>query len=255
MAEGATSTIETTLLSGTLKLRQLVAGHRAGTDAILLAASVGVVAGRLVDVGAGAGAAGLAVALRNPQLELVLVEREPELAVAAEHNISANGMVARVRAVTLDVLNPSARVAAGLPDNCADAVITNPPYQTADASRVSPDPLKARAHTFAADGEGLESWTRACAALLRPGGVFAMIHRADALGDVLAACGRRFGALRIRPVHPKHGLPANRILVRGIAGSRAPLAILPALVLHEANGSFTPQAAAIHAGDEILEMN
>ena len=251
----AAATIDTTLLAGSLKLRQLVAGHRAGTDAVLLAAAAGAVTGHVVDVGAGAGAAGLAVALRSPDCRVSLLEREPELCRVAADNIALNGLAGRAEAVAADALAPAARAAAGLAGHCADVLLTNPPYQVSATSRVSPDPLKARAHTFATkDAEGLEAWLRACAALLRPGGDFVLIHRADALGDVLAACARRFGALRIRPVFPKDGAPASRILVRGVAGSRAPLAILPGLTLHRPDGGFTAEAAAIHAGAAGLAM-
>jgi len=51
-------------------------GHRAGMDAMMLAAAVpSAFAGRLADFGAGAGAAGLAVLSRCPEAEVVLDER------------------------------------------------------------------------------------------------------------------------------------------------------------------------------------
>ncbi len=255
MADLEDHTIHTTLLSGRLQLRQLRAGHRSGTDAILLAACIGAMRGELYDLGAGAGAAGLAVGLRNPDCRITLVEKEPELVAIAQDNISLNGMQGRARTALADITIARSRQDAGLKPNGADVLITNPPYQSAATSRVSPDALKARAHTFDAEaGSGLEEWVRACAALLRPGGTFAMIHRADALADVLAACGRRFGGLRILPVHPKHGHAATRLLVLGKAGSRAPLTILPGLILHEQDGGFTPASASLHAGDSILDI-
>src|SRR4051812_20092052 len=62
-------------LGGRLRLRQPKSGHRAGHDAILLAAATAARAGdRVVDFGAGVGAAGLAVARRLPDIDLVLVE-------------------------------------------------------------------------------------------------------------------------------------------------------------------------------------
>ncbi|MGE3248018.1 MAG: tRNA1(Val) (adenine(37)-N6)-methyltransferase [Beijerinckiaceae bacterium] len=255
MAEPGPQTIETTLLAGRLRLRQLETGHRAGTDAVLLAACIGAATGTLADIGAGVGAAGLAVAQRNPDMNVLLAELEPDLAAVAEQNIERNGLSGRARVVCADILSAKARAAAGLADNCADILVTNPPYQAAAASRVSPDPLKARAHTLPGSPlEGLDLWLRACAAMLRPGGTFAMIHRADALGDVISACGGRFGALRILPVHSKAGRAAIRILVKGVAGSRAGLSILPGLTLHESGGGFTPPAAAIHAGEALLDF-
>ena len=47
------------LLGGRLSLLQAPTGHRAGTDAVLLAAAAGIPEGPFVDVGAGVGTAGL----------------------------------------------------------------------------------------------------------------------------------------------------------------------------------------------------
>ena len=80
----------------------------------------------------------------------------------------------------------------------------------------------------------------------------ALIHRADHLADVLAACSGRFGALSVLPVHPREGEEAHRILVRGIKGSRAPLRLLPPLVLHSQDGTVTPLVQAVHRGEALL---
>jgi len=248
--------IETTLLGGKLKLRQLRAGHRSGTDAVLLSALIGKTDGTIVDLGAGAGAAGLALASRNPSCRLILAEIEPQLASIAEENARLNGIEDRTRVAVADILQPGARKDAGLQDNCADVLITNPPYQDEASSRVSPDPLKARAHALMSDGPNragaFDRWMRACAALLRPGGVFAMIHRADALDSVVSGCRGRFGALQIVPVYSKASRPAIRVLVRGVAGSRGPLSLRPGLILHQADGAFSKKAAAIHSGTAAL---
>jgi tRNA1(Val) A37 N6-methylase TrmN6 len=183
---------------------------------------------------------------------LALVEREPLLAQVASANIALNALQDRAKIFECDALSSRARVAAGLAANSADIVITNPPYLDAATSRTSPDHLRAGAHSFEA-ADGLDRWLRACAALLRPSGVFAMIHRADALEKVLAASAGRFGALEIRPVHSRAGAPAIRILVRARKGSRAPVQILPGLVIHGADGAFTSQAAAIHAGERLID--
>ena len=56
---------EDAFLGGQLRLRQPKSGHRAGHDAMLLAAATAARPGdRVVDFGAGVGAAGLAVASR-----------------------------------------------------------------------------------------------------------------------------------------------------------------------------------------------
>src|SRR5262249_55132255 len=87
------------VLGGRLTLRQPTCGHRFGHDAILLAASTPAAAGEVaVDLGAGVGAAGLALARRVDGLAVRLVEIAPELAELAHHNAERNGFAGRVTA-------------------------------------------------------------------------------------------------------------------------------------------------------------
>jgi tRNA1(Val) A37 N6-methylase TrmN6 len=79
-----------------------------------------------------------------------------------------------------------------------------------------------------------------------------MIHRVDALPSIYAALGARLGGVAVRPIHPHVETDAIRVLVTGVKGSRAPARLLPALVLHEADGRATPAAAALHAGAASL---
>src|SRR5215208_6092627 len=75
------------VLGGRLRLRQPRRGHRVGHDAILLAAaSRGRRGDHVVDLGAGVGAAGLALARRVPGLSVTLVEIDPGLAALAAEN-------------------------------------------------------------------------------------------------------------------------------------------------------------------------
>src|SRR5260370_42609198 len=98
---------EDAFLGGQLRLRQPKSGHRAGHDAVLLAAATAVRSGdRVVDFRAGVGAAGLAVARRVPGLDLVLVEIAESLAGFARANAAANAISAAV--VALDVTSPTA---------------------------------------------------------------------------------------------------------------------------------------------------
>ena len=108
-----------------------------------------------------------------------------------------------------------------------------------------PDGLTA--HVLPAGGHGV--WLQSCAALLRPGGRLALVQRADRLGAILAGLEGGFGAIVLRFVQPRARESAIRVLVRAVKGSRAPLAILPPLVLHDADGAFTPEAAALHRGE------
>jgi len=251
MAEREATSLDA-ILGGRLKLRQMRDGHRVGLDAILLAAAAGPPAARLVDVGAGVGAVGLALLQRWAQATGTLVEIDPELAALAEANAALNGFADRARVVVADALSPQSRRAAGFADEAADLVVTNPPYLAADAARASPDPRRARAHVADGGPAAVAEWVVACLALLAPGGRFVMIQRVDALPALLPAFAGRLGELALRPVHPRADAPAIRLLIAGTKGSKAPLQMLPGLTLHEADGSATPLAAAIQRGEAEL---
>lgn len=238
-------------LGGRLVLRQPARGHRAGTDAALLAAALPEsFAGSCADLGAGVGAAGLALAMRAPAARVTLVEVEAEIAALARENIAANGLEGRVTVLEADVtLAGRARVAAGLADRAQDAVITNPPFLEAGAARLSPSAYRVKAHV--GDTDLLARWIRTCAAILAPGGALFLIHRADALPRLLTACEGRFGGVQVIPVLPRRDQPAVRVLVQAMKGSRTPFRLLPPLVLHE-GAAFTPEAEALHRGEASL---
>src|SRR6202051_4310899 len=84
---------EDAFLGGQLRLRQPKSGHRAGHDAMLLAAATTARSGdRVVDFGAGIGAAGLAVAKRVAGIKLILVEIDEGLAELGPGNSTREGI-------------------------------------------------------------------------------------------------------------------------------------------------------------------
>ena len=72
-----------------------------------------------------------------------------------------------------------------------------------------------------------------------------LVHRADALEQLLGLLSGRFGGITLFPLFPREGEPASRIILQGIKGSRAPLTIARGLVLHQADGSYTADADRI----------
>jgi len=238
-------------LGGRLRLTQPARGHRAGTDAALLAACAAPAAGEVVyDLGAGVGAAGLALALRFSGCNVRLVEIDPAIASLARHNIDANSLGQRVDVLEADVtLRPSR--GGPLQPASADQVIMNPPFHIPGTVRPPPDAYRSGAHIHGVGGD--EPWIRCAHDLLKPKGLLALIHRADALPRLLAALDRRFGDIRVKPVLPRADEAAVRILLRARRDSRSPFTLLPALVLHDAAGAFTRPAEALHRGESSID--
>lgn len=248
MAEEIT---EDAFFDGGLTLRQPRRGHRIGSDAVLLAAACPPVSGTICDIGAGVGAVGLRIAQVNTAARVDLAEIDPALHALAVENIGLNGLEARASAHCVDILSRPFGVGdAGPPPTSFDIVVSNPPFLDAGKVRLSPDATRRRAHVSSAS---LEHWVKACLSRLRAKGHLVLIHRADALGELLDATRGRLGGLVLRFVQPRADQPAHRLLLRGRRGSRAPLTVLPPLVLHGADGRFTAEAEAIHRGAATID--
>lgn len=239
--------METTLLGGRVRVRQPARGYRAGMDAALLAASVAPKAGdRLIEAGCGVGGVLLQLAARNPDLDVTGLERDPFAHELARHNIEDNGMAGRARVLHGDV-------AAGfraLDRPLFDWAITNPPYF--DDPNAMRAPADEKRGAWIAD-HGLKTWAHFLLKSVREGGRIVIIHRADRLDDILSLLAPKAGSFSIRPVHSFADEPAKRVLVQAIKTGKAPLRLLPPLVLHPRTGpKHTPEAEAILRGEAAL---
>jgi tRNA1(Val) A37 N6-methylase TrmN6 len=239
--------IETTVdafLGGKVEAVQPARGHhRSGLEAVLLAAALDETAkGTVVDLGAGAGVAGLCAAARCPAVTVLLVERDPVLLACGREALRRKGnarFADRISFMEADIADPAATWAP-----TGDEVLSNPPFHEEASSRASPAQGRAAAHMLGK--EGLEIWINTAAAMLMPAGRLTIIFRADAMAKLLGAMGREFGSLDILPIHPRRQLAAHRILVSARKRGRAPLQLLPPLILHGEQGSaFRPEVEAM----------
>lgn len=247
---GPTSTDD--FLGGRLSVIQPRKGHRAGSDAVFLAASVPARSGeRVLDAGAGVGVAGLCLLARVPGIELTAVEIDPKLCALACVNAERNGFADRLQIINADVTGPGKALrAVGLRGESYDHVIANPPFHAAGRVRAAPDRARAAAHVM--DAGGLAAWLRFFAAMAAPKARLTLIHRPDALGELLRLLEGRFGAVTVFPLFARRGEPATRIIVQAQKGSRAGLSLLDGLVLHAEDGSYTERAEAVLRGGNAL---
>ena len=235
---------EDKFLGGRLTVRQFAGGFRAGLDAVMLAAAVAATGGDAVlELGSGAGTASLCLAARVPGLRVVGAEIESALVTLANGNAAANGLGERVVFVTVDAL--------GLPADMKrdyDHVLCNPPFHAQDGER-SLDESKAGATH---DGGELGEWLTVGVKRTAPGGTFTCILRADRMGEALSVLPPT--GVSVFPLHPRAGVAAKRVILQVKKASRAPLAMLAGLVLHEADGAYTAAADAVLRGEAELRI-
>lgn len=241
------SVSEDAWLGGRLRLRQFRRGYRAGMDAALLAAACDAPAGaRVIEAGCGVAGALLSAAIRRPEAHFLGIERDAEALDLANQNISLNALTDRVSARSGDV--ELGFRALGLQP--FDAAMSNPPFF--DDAAALRGPATEKTGAWMADG-GLGAWVGFLLKAVREGGTITLIHRADRLGDILGLLAPKAGSVRIRPVQPFGHEPAKRVIVRAIKTGRAPMILLPPLILHDASGDkHTPQAEAILRGETAL---
>ncbi|HVT55698.1 MAG TPA: methyltransferase [Xanthobacteraceae bacterium] len=231
------------VLGGRLKLLQPAKGHRAGHDAILLAAAAPF-AKDAIDLGAGVGTAGLALLVRKAAERVILVEIDPDLASLARENAERNGFGEQAEIAVTDALKLGRKGGASSPAAAsADLVLMNPPFNDPARKNLSPDPTRRRAHN-AADSD-LDRWVSAAERLLAANGKLVFIHRPEAIEAILATLKGRFGAAELIPIFPRADTPAIRLIVRAIKGRRTPSAVLPGLVLNDGNNQPTDAANKI----------
>lgn len=243
---GVPSTLtEDGFLGGRLRLLQPEKGFRAGIDSVFLAAAVPCGEGETVfEAGIGPGVAAHCLLARVPGATLTGIELITRYAMLCEENAKRNGLSDRLTVIRADVRDALRRDQLGMPapGSFAHAMV-NPPFFEEGKSTPSPNLLKSQAHAFGP--EDLELWAKLLHAMLSPRGSVTIVHRAESLGQLLTSMQNRFGDIRIAPLFPRRGVAAVRVLVQGIKGSKAPLQLLPGIVLHDEGNGFTPEADAI----------
>lgn len=239
------SLTEDAFLGGRLRILQPEKGYRAGIDAVFLAASIPCAAGETIfEAGIGTGVAALCTIVRNPSIHVTGIEIASRYAMLCEENAKRNGFGHSVHVIHADMKDALRKDLSHLPQHGTFShAIANPPYFDEGKSTPSPNLLKAQAHAFGP--EDLELWIKVMHTMVALRGTMTIVHRAETLGKILTAMDGRFGDIRIAPLYAREGTAASRVVIQGIKGSKAPMQLLPGLILHTENSQFTPDAEAV----------
>ena len=222
-------------LGGQVRLIQESEGLRATSDSVLLAASVLARGGETVlDVGMGNGVIPLCLNVRIPNLNFVGIECQSDLCDLAFENARENHCALRIIHTDLSV-RPSP-----IHGQQYHHVVTNPPFYDETFGRHCQQIKTAYQQQIP-----LYDWLSFCLRHIRAKGSLTLIHRSEALPEIIAALSGRLGGLEIFPILSKSDEPAKRIIVRGYMNSKAPLKLYPPLVMHTSDNQRTMVAEAI----------
>jgi len=230
---------------GRLRTLQPEKGFRAGIDSVFLAATIPCKSGETVfEAGIGTGVAALCLAHRVKNIHITGVETSGRYVLIGQKNAANNGLDGNVHYITGDVKDAMRQDLIDWPPHGSfNHAFANPPYFDDNKITQSPSALKAVANGFGP--KDLEVWVKVLATMVTMRGTVTIVHRSEELGRLLTAMEGRFGDIRVAPLHARKGLPATRVIVQGVKNSKAPLLLLPGLVLHSDGNLFTPEANAI----------
>ncbi len=240
------SLTEDGFLGGRIKVLQPEKGYRAGTDAVFLASTIPMEPGQTAfEAGFGVGVVSLCLAARVAGVHITGVEIIAHNSILGKQNIKQNNLAGNIEVITGDVKDATRKARGQWPrTDTFNHVYANPPFFDEDKVTRSPLALRSAAHCF--KFQDLEIWVKVMAAMAMPGGTVTMVHRADSLARILAAfTAVKLGAIHVAPLYTREGSPASRVIVQAIKASRAPLQMLPGLVMHDESNSFTQAASSI----------
>ena len=181
-----------------------------GTDSVLLANFVKLRRGdKVIDLGTGSGVIPLLLAYKNEDVKVTGIEIQPEAADLAERNVKFNQLQDQVKIINADLCRLDAKLKAG----SFDVVVSNPPYLPVEAGRMKKsDYLAAARHEIYAE---LEDVAAEAARLLKYGGQFFLVHRAERLTEVIETLAQyNCQAKELRLVQARRDKEADIFLLR-----------------------------------------
>ena len=239
------------LYHGGMKLIQNAASPCFAVDAPLLADFAEIKSGsRVIDLGTGSGVIPLLLSAKQPDCFLVGLELMEEMASMAYRSVTLNGLEERISIVCGDI-----REAAELFGKAAfDVVVSNPPYYKTGAGRKNIDPLFAVARSEQCCS--LVQLLDATACILKPGGEFYMVYRAQRAGELFGELSsHRLCLERLRFIQPYADRPANLMLVKARKHGRGQTQVLPPLIVYKAAGEYSEEMVRIYGRDSLSGGN
>ncbi|MBF0381482.1 MAG: methyltransferase [Magnetococcales bacterium] len=183
---------------------------------------------QLAELGTGCGEVMLQIAKATPGVKVDGLEIQEELVEIARKRVINSPVNGDARVLLGDVITPPAVMRPGSYDH----VFTNPPFFKVSAGRLPPDKKRAIAR-FEQRGT-LADFITCGERLLRVGGVFSLIHRAERREEIIAELKRvKLNPTRLLPIQDNKNSETILILMAAKKGEELPMVVEPALLIKE----------------------
>lgn len=206
-------------LGGHIKILQPVCGYRAAMDPIVLSDLIQPLPGqKILDAGCGVGTISMIMKYKEPAADVFAIDTDKDMCEICRKNAELNNLKINVIEDGLEKHN------FGI--NMFDQAVTNPPFYSKPAFRVSHDRELANFETIS-----LKQWIISCLRPLKNGGIFSIIHAAGRVNEIINILWNRVGNMQIIPVFTKPDSPAKRVVIIGTKGSRSETRIMPGITV------------------------
>jgi len=230
-----------TFFNGKVTVKQDRVGYRFSIDAVILAHCVRPKPGeRVVDLGTGCGIVPLIVGFRYPEIQMLGVEIQKELADIADTNVKDNGMEGNIRIFCRDIRNIQPTMFQGP----VDIVVSNPPFHKAASGRINPNRQRAVArHEIKVT---LLDVLKAAGDLLKIAGLFVLVYTPERLPELvqhMRSC--RIEPKNVRFIHSREKSKSKLMLVEGVKNGKSGLKVGPPIIIYNEDGTYTEEVEAM----------
>lgn len=230
-----------------LKIIQDSGEYRFTSDAVLLANSVSLKSGdTVIDLGTGGGIIAILMAYKQKPRKVIAVELQPVLADMAARSVLYNNLTDVIQVVNMSMQE----FAAGYDGKKADVVVCNPPYISKNCGEAQiKESLRICRHEVAVT---LDEICLTAARLLKSGGKFYIVHKAERCADLFALMREhKIEPKEITTVCAREGDAPYLVIVCGKKDGGVGLKWRAPIVVYDADGNFTPTIARLYGDKDV----
>lgn len=205
-------------------------------DSVLLPRFVTINKGtkNILDIGTGTAPIPLILSTRTNS-KIFGIEIQEDVYELALETVNINNLKEQITLINDDVKNIAHYFKSGF----FDVIVSNPPYFKVEEKGLKNNDIhKAIArHEIYLNSEDI---IKIASIYLNNGGIFAMVHRADRLIELIELFRKyKIEPKRIQLIYPKDNTNANIVLIEGRKNGNPGLKILPSIITHNSDNSYT----------------